>query len=242
MKKTFITLLALSGVALATDFTSTSSTDHLSGFGGLDVKLDEESWLQAEGVDYDTVIGLELTSITLNIYNTWYTNNNMTAGFGIGIYEKTGDSSWVLVGKTDWFKHNTNSYTGSHEFKVLAGDNSATGGVTLSTGKTYTLAFHAGETYFNNLAIGTTRSSMTGAAEWKNNTHPGGDTDSLAAVGLVGASGANPSVSLYQPGNSGVTHNYTPNITLSGNLVPEPTTATLSLLALAGLAARRRRK
>ena len=32
------------------------------------------------------------------------------------------------------------------------------------------------------------------------------------------------------------------DITLTPTLVPEPTTATLSLLALAGLAARRRRK
>ena len=32
------------------------------------------------------------------------------------------------------------------------------------------------------------------------------------------------------------------NIKLTANLVPEPTTATLSLLALAGLASRRRRK
>ncbi len=39
--------------------------------------------------------------------------------------------------------------------------------------------------------------------------------------------------------NTGVLMN---NFTMSGQLVPEPTTATLSLLALAGLAARRRRK
>lgn len=47
---------------------------------------------------------------------------------------------------------------------------------------------------------------------------------------------------VYDAGVQDFTGGWTPVIRISGQLVPEPTTATLSLLALAGLAARRRRK
>lgn len=232
-----VALLALSGVALATDFAPSQTGDSQAGFGGFDVQLGEDSWLQATGVDYDVVTGLELTGITLDIHATWYTMRNMTTGFGIGIYEKTGANTWSLVGKTDWFSHTASSYEGTHEFHVAEGTS-----VTLETGKTYTLAFHAGQTYFNGLDIGDTRSSMTGATEWKNSTPPT-DTSTLAAVGLGVQSGlGNDGATMYQAGSNGTSTDYIPNITLSGNLIPEPTTATLSLLALAGLAARRRRK
>ena len=44
-----------------------------------------------------------------------------------------------------------------------------------------------------------------------------------------------------EPGSSWNAKSYVNGIKLEANLVPEPTTATLSLLALAGLTARRRR-
>jgi hypothetical protein len=243
MKKTLIALMALAGVALAetATFTSTSSTDKLGGFGGFDFSVAENGWMTSTTMNYDEYNAVTLDNITLSLYNTWYTNNNMKTGFGIGIYKKStvGEATtWTLVGKTDWFTHTAAAYDGSHTFTV-------DGTVTLDTDSTYTVAFFAGKDYLAGLEIGSTRNSMTGANEWKNNTHPGADTDALAAVGLRGvASDATNSVILYQPGTNGPKTGWTPNVTLATTpvLIPEPTTATLSLLALAGLAARRRRK
>ena len=242
MKKTIICLMALAGIALAdtATFTSTSSNTNLGGFGGFDFSIAESSWLTSSTMNYEEYNAATLDSITLSMYNTWYTNNNMTTGFGIGIYEKAtvGDApTWTLVGKTDWFTHTSNSYTGTHTFAVE-------GTVTLNTESTYTAAFFAGSEYFAGLEIGSTRDSMTGANEWKNGS-PASTTDTLAAVGLRGVtSDGTGSVLMYQPSTSGTKTGWTPNVTLATTpvFIPEPTTATLSLLALAGLAARRRRK
>lgn len=242
MKKTLIAIMALAGVALAetTTFTSTTSNTNLGGFGGVDFSISEAGWLSSTSMDYDTYNALSLESVTLSMYNTWYTNNNMTTGFGIGIYEKTvtnGIATWTLIGKTDWFTHTGNSYTGTHTFTVE-------GTVTLDTESTYTLAFFAGKDYLAGLEIGSTRNSMAGANEWKNSS-PSSTTDTLAAVGLRGVkSDATGSVLMYNPTDKGTQTGWTPNVTLTGTavLIPEPTTATLSLLALAGLAVRRRRK
>ena len=244
MKRTFIALMALAGVALAetATFTSTTSTTDLGGFGGFDFSVSENGWLTSTTMNYNEYNAVILNSITLSMYKTWYTNNNMTTGFGIGIYEKsTVDeaTTWTLVGKTDWFTHTAASYAGTHTFTVA-------GTVILDTNSTYTLAFFAGKDHLKGLAIGSERTSMTGANEWKgNNAHPGSTTDALAAVGLRGAkSDTTNSVILYQTGNNGKKTGWTPNVSLATTpvFVPEPTTATLSLLALAGLAARRRRR
>ena len=54
--------------------------------------------------------------------------------------------------------------------------------------------------------------------------------------------GVSTEVGFYADGANGVENVVWSNLAISGMSVPEPTTATLSLLALAGLAARRRRK
>lgn len=243
MKRTIIALMALAGVALAetATFTSTDSTTNLGGFGGFDFSVGKNGWLTSTTMNYDEYNAVTLDSITLNLYKTWYTKNNMTTGFGIGIYEKAtveGTTTWTLVGKTDWFTHTAADYEGAHTFTV-------DGTVTLDTDSTYTVAFFAGKDYLAGLEIGSTRNSMTGADEWGSNSHPGASTDALAAVGLRGvATDTTNSVILYQPENRGTQTGWTPNVTLATTpvLIPEPTTATLSLLALAGLAARRRRR
>lgn len=231
MQKTIIFILALSGIAMATDFSSTTGNSKGGGFGGFDITLDEESWIQNNTVDYNAYTGLQLETITLGLYNTWYTHNNMTTGFGVGIYEKTSESSWSLVGKTDWFQHNSNSYTGNHTFTVKDT-------VTLDFGTTYTLAFFAGSEYFDDLTIGSERTSMSGATEWKNG-QPEATVEALAAVGLYVTQNVT-GETMYGANNTTYT-TYTPNVTLSGQLVPEPATASLSLLGLAALMIRRRR-
>lgn len=229
-------LVAVTFADAATFAPATTGTESMGGFGGLDFSIAENGWLKSSGMNYDMSNAVTLNSITLDIYSTWYSNNNMRTGFGIGIYEKTVEGSvttWTLVGKTDWFAHTANNYTGQHEFDI-------DGTVTLNTESTYTIAFFAGSDYFANLGIGSTRNSMTGANEWKgSNPDPG--TDVLAAVGLRGSNSG--STNMYT--NGGIQTGRLPNIVLDATpvlSVPEPTSATLSLLALAGLAARRRRK
>ena len=67
-------------------------------------------------------------------------------------------------------------------------------------------------------------------------TTSSGSTDGLAYTALKNSENAQ------VVGVNPVVSGYGPVVRLSGQIIPEPATATLSLLALAGLAARRRRK
>ena len=249
MKKTLISLIALAGLATAEDVTF-SSVAALSGYGGLDFNISQGSWLSISSGQWDYEkhqYGL-LNSVTLYMYPAGYTNSNMTTGFGIGIYEKqvNGDNvSWMLVGKTDWFSGTTDAYMGIHTFGVQ-------GEVALSVDKTYTMAFIAGSEYYDGLSLGSKRTGMDGATWWIGG-QPLATTDKLAAIGLLREPGdPTGTVLLYAAENLGEVTGVTPYVAVNvtpfegGNLmplnVPEPTTATLSLLALASLASRRRRK
>jgi hypothetical protein len=250
MKKTLAFLLALSGITAAEDITF-SSTTMQTGFGGMDFSIAEGSWLVdgSHNWDYSTQHYGMLNSVTLTLYPSAYTAENMTTGFGIGIYEKrvsgTG-TTWVLVGKTDWLASNTKYYMNVHTFNVL-------NEVVLSTEKTYTMAFIAGSDYYAKLSPGSTRTSMEGASYWVGGQPPA-DTRTLAALGIL-REPLDPTgtVLLYGTDAIGEVVGFTPyasiNVTplTSGEVmpitnIPEPTTATMSLLTLAALASRRRRK
>lgn len=248
MKNTLSVLVTLAGISAAQDVTFSSSATN-NGFGALDFSISENSWLSQSNNewDYSTQQYGRLNSVTLYIYPAGYSLSNMTTGFGIGIYEKrvSGDTTtWVLLGKTDWLSGSSNLYMNIHTFQVQDD-------ITLAVDRTYTMAFIAGSDYFNSLTPGSIRNSMSGATCWPND-QPLSTTTTLAAIGILKEEGdATGTVILYGAGNSGEITGYTPyaavNVTpytyenIMPVNVPEPTTATLGLLALASLAARRRR-
>lgn len=248
MKQTLSTLIALAGLATAEDVTFSSTAAH-AGYGGLDFSISQGSWLVANNGqwDYDKYQYGILNSVTLTVYPAGYTQSNMTTGFGIGIYEKqvNGDATtWMLVGKTDWVCGNADKHWGELVFH-------AQDDVILSVDKTYTMAFFAGSEYFDSLYLGSKRYDMSGGTCWVGG-QPAATTDSLAAVGLLRETGdATGMVVLYAAGNQGEETGVTPYAEVNvspfetGGIVPsnvpEPTTTTLGLLALCGLASRRRR-
>lgn len=239
MKKTIIALIALTGAAYADDVTFSdpyNGQSFLSGFNAIDISLSKDSYLTPppNTWNYEETSQAELKTITLILKgngNNYYSQTAMTTGFGIGIYEKNavnGETIWTLVGKSEWFSHTSDAYHGSITLDVV-------GRAVLDTDKTYTLAFHAGSAYFDGLSINSTRTSMSGGVTMAVDA----TSDKFATLGLHGKA-ENHSVTMYR--DSGNVTDWTPNVKIEVAPIPEPTTATLSLLALAGLAARRRRK
>ncbi len=116
---------------------------------------------------------------------------------------------------------------------TLTVDGSALGS-TDNTPMTIGLVYQTGDSW--------TLKSLTGAASaWSGSTSAlnidlGQETLSSQTIYLIAAATGN------QAGNASVASEKTLRLSLSAEVVPEPATATLSLLALAGLAARRRRK
>ena len=254
MKKTLLALLALASVASAAeDITLNVATSgnfsQKTGFGAFDFSIGSNSAFSASSgttVDYNAYNAAVVNSVTLNVAKTWYTNSHADIGFAAAIFKQTagenGSTTWSLVGKTNWWNATATSYEGDVTL-TLQGS-----GCTLTLGETYTIAFIANTGYFNSLTLGSTRTSMTGAKEWKGGTVPtdAGDS-SLAAIGVTCVDhGVNSTsgITTYLGDSTSSTNRYTPNASFSVTLcnVPEPGVATLSFLALAGGLLRRRRR
>ena len=122
----------------------------------------------------------------------------------------------------------SNGTNSSDANKVLTFDFSNADAV-LESGETYLIAF---TTYSNTKEFtpGTTASSNHG------------DYISPSIYVAKNEGGVYDTTDLKYNKMEGSTENYLPGIKIVTKAIPEPTTATLSLLALAGLAARRRRK
>lgn len=99
----------------------------------------------------------------------------------------------------------------------------------------YKVVIYGNKTAFDNLTVGTTLTSLAGS-ESPSEAAP------IVAAGLrLDHNGSNTTGVMIGSGGAADATAF-PVVSFSGKLVPEPTTATLSLLALAGLAARRRRR
>lgn len=228
MKKTIITLLALAGVAAAAPLTLPGTDDftwipgsNASGIG--------------TGSSAEIIQNLAAAITADNIGNT-----DLTGWFG-GSGQAYAQSSYpndIAITATDSFKFVCRP--------ALNGEYVALGVSLEETASAITLTFS------NDKKAGYSLWSYDATTETATELIP---TTGLTEAGTVdvtyNAADVNPSTLFVvwtanpatETGNAGAGQTVTiSNIALSYTAVPEPTTATLSLLALAGLAARRRRK
>ena len=256
MKKTLITLLALAGVAAAdstvtpvatvTDYTVASSgaislsdtTNVWSAFSG---KLDATKGftLQITLTDWTCVNGPLFYFSTAGVDNSSNETSLVTVGYANGI-NNTDSTKWT--GATVFNTANGSSADGrvTYAFKStddviqtlpshgsLNNDKLEDTVSLFVTGKEGAITLYEVDTSFNLVEIAKTTNLVTGTAEsvvfsqWTNASDK--KNDNRATIDIVAYEGVLTTDQM-------------------AALIPEPTTATLSLLALAGLAARRRRR
>lgn len=256
MKKTLITLMALAGMASAVDLTYTN----LFNESGWDVgsrrgrapfviengtaTVTSSNWGQAyanynfSAWDYDSYAMSETSVLTFNV-----TMKPLHMGLSSTLYIETTTSAYVIGKDYDqayvsYGKGNTNA-VGIYNFDppsdnndgacYLGGDQNQLGtsdilAANTATTITATVAWDAASSSYS-----MTLSDGTSTVNWNLGT----DKIELKKIGFY-ADGANNTPNVEWSNFSFSATNVT--------LIPEPATATLSLLALAGLAARRRRK
>ena len=238
MKKTLITLLALCGCAMATttDFLDLSETCTI---GNLTYDASTSTITTTNNSDLFGInnAGLQ-TILTLKINLT--EAKKVTEATNIITLDFAADTTIGLVATSSGFSTALNGSTSGRSSVTWDTLESTTNCLTTgSDGDTYIVLSYAhipagsfGSTLYNDTATPFFKDTGARRAD-KSDTLDGivVNSDLLAAVEVT---------STWIDPNSLVT----PFITTSANslTIPEPTTATLSLLALAGLAARRRRK
>lgn len=243
MKKTVIALLALAGVAVGEDYTFTTSNTSITSASnywgnGVALVLDPDAansrlttTVSPDGAamgDFDTV---GLSSITINIRDL-----QNSAGIKLALTNSSGmiltlsDNAVTSTGDQTWtFSNTTVSTTDTLYFVYTALENeNAVVGYTLTTGGD-------GKVTKDEVTGDITNVSdliMCGAASLAN--YGANNTAGVQTLAFLGTNNSrNFSLNNVQ---------YAPYVTVvTTATIPEPTTATLSLLALAGLAARRRR-
>ncbi len=244
MKKTIIALLALAGVAVGEDYTFTTSNTGITSASnfwgnGVALVLDPDAansrlttTVSPDGAslgDFDTV---GLSSITINIRNLQnskgiklaLTNSNGTIlTLSDNVVTGTGNQEWT-------FSNTTVSTTDTLYFVYTAIENeNVEVGYTLTTGGNgmVTIDEQTQEVTAVSDLI------MCGASSLAN--YGSNNTAGVPTLAFLGTNNSrNFTLNNVQ---------YAPYVTVvTTATIPEPATATLSLLALAGLAARRRRK
>ena len=219
MKKSIITLIALAGVAGAAgtgEFSVSTAGNFYAGNYGFDFTIG------AEDVTYNDGIIVTLNGGTvLALYGTYSGTEYYTNAFVFGV----ADGAITLsVGRGSLYGlPNSNSSILPTTGYTFGSDSSAPDSGVFKNGDT-PLTLSVGTTYhINNVVI----DGMQNVSIFQ----VGGSSEALATVVYKGnMSGGNTSTVMSVWGNTVY------------NVVPEPATATLSLLALCGLAARRRRK
>ena len=238
MKKTLIALMALAGVACAADYTVTNvwSADFGTAYeGGYQVN----GTLTSVGTVWDVVA----------VEGGTKTNGNKRVHMDGGVYGSWADDFQFSITLTLG-----NPISASNNYPVfaeLSGNGSALrfGPYTSETDGNYvsidgtldsstkvndtTFAVEAGGKYTVTLTkIGTALTLAVDGREVSTGSFADAVSGNITSIALGGVSGSNNRI------------NETVHSISYGTvtLVPEPATATLSLLALAGLAARRRRK
>jgi len=212
MKKTIIALLALAGVAAAAPLTLTSPTD-----GSLTSSNAAVAWSENYSTLTSWELSFTLTDTTLGDAIIFGTDRD---GSGAAGYLLSTDTD----GSLEVYARNIN---------VTYSKSTAAGVVTAGTPVAITFSFVADENQYTNEIVGGTFTVKAGEA-----TSSWAVKDGLEYTDLT-----NNSVSRFWTNGGAEKFSNITVAKLDNNMVvPEPTTATLSLLALAGLAARRRRK
>ena len=242
MKKTLIALLAMGSVALAGEkpLTFTTDTEDIKANGGsyngIAFTLSDNSRLDASFV-YGSAKTFNLTSIDVQVRsgNTWGSNSCMYIV----------DADKTLVAMSEGVEDDV---TGGNYVSFLFNETSSL----IKEGKEDTNSpLTLGGTYYAFIA---NTSNIVGG-QWNPGTKGIGETvDYLNSVGKqMTAYGEYPEAITppeltflkYAEGTPTTTaEKYAPMVRINGTVqsVPEPTTGSLSLLALAGLCARRRKK
>ena len=240
MKKTLIALMALAGVASAVDYTGASKITLDSGKGNAETSA-YEALIKGETVASSTGV-LKYTSTTDSIKAiTFYINVNDLVGG-----EALKDGWTYYLDSFSFVKEENNGhYTGGNRTLTLSnGSESVIFSEASSTSKYVTTNFESQVTESKSLLSFKKGDMLTitltaGAGEqidvrYYDVYSPG--VSFTMHNGQVN-DGDNHKIN---PGNTNWKYN-SPVIRLTAYAVPEPATATLSLLALAGLCARRRR-
>lgn len=243
MKKTIITLILLSGVSLGVEYTYKTEL-----VGSLDNNIAHGFTLN---IDEATNI-CPANDLTPETLNGCYFLTEFTYSARVGNHDKLSsgtfsllvlDSTRKIIGWSD--NSHENGYGTDYTFNFS--------NVSINTGDTYTLAaissdvisvvqqgmyYYGGTT--DTVSVDQTTSIITGGLRTigvrvdlhRDNASTPNVNENINTTGanLVMSSALTAAV-----GNQGAVYT-------SIKLIPEPTTATLSLLALAGLAARRRRR
>ena len=245
MKKTLITLLALASVAVAADygtvFTTTNSvtqTDSNYGCKGFIFNLNGSALTTTSNPSGSAIEGMvELTSITLN---TGTATNNWAHDGKYSLVITNTDFS--IIG---WSTTLSTASTTGYKWSFVSGTDNAP--VILDSSKNYLVladsatSFTKGATLIKNNKV--IRLGSNGVINYGANKLDFSSTSTTQYSGLEFINVADPGDGkAYESYTIDNSTQYAPNVTFVTKAVPEPTTATLSLLALAGLAARRRRK
>ena len=241
MKKTLITLLALTGVAMGANTTwewetltlttpangTFTPTGTAAGNTVINWSQDTRN-LTSWKISFDLSVkqfssthAPDGDSTLNNIFGTMVgANNSGAAGYVLSL---TNNGGLVL----------TDGKAGDYLISSDAGVITLGNGTEFGTSTTVTLSFINYVTEDSNDSVGGIFTLTVGGGEVGSHVVTQNDTDTIF--------GKNGNTKLWTNGQN----QYFTNIAMAkgGNIVvPEPTTATLSLLALAGLAARRRRK
>ena len=230
MKKTIIALLSLSGVAMGTSIT----LDPNYTSGTVLVTLDVDSFSLKNGGNFtggaDAITLFEFSGTWSNeeTGNMGVCSNGSSTGHYTGFYgtwtlPPKGSGAATSLGLNQLFNSNTN--WGDIEAIAVAYSFESTSDETTNLYTSVSIRSKSG--------VETTYASRQNAISWSSDsTHFSLNANSLTINDDY--------VLNYSYSNQVTTGDKLK--ALSAGAVPEPTTATLSLLALAGLAARRRRK
>ncbi len=245
MKKTLITLLALAGVAIASEPVTfnTNTTITLSNAAILGEHTTSMKW---EVIDSKTEAETSLTNLlkeetysVLTTNNAWYCfSGEANTSVEDGDYSFTNDTH-VLGKKTGGNQGTLLTYT-LNVSELFSSSYTADYEQTI-TGVTFTTTTSSlGDNYYTAFVI-----SSDGTATCLREGVGGNSlSNTTLSASNLELSADDKLMILYRQGNNTKTTITGLSIAATGSaaLIPEPTTATLSLLALAGLAARRRRR